>query len=504
MTGLKFQVQQGIYDNKSMLDEQNFYHQRHGSPSELTKTLTYVMGSYKNKYPIATMTEGGAGFGLSNTSVELADMQFTYPVMGISSKASVVARTEYVNGDKPGVGNTRFNIYFTENRIKRQYVIQSTHGVQAYIHQDLEPMADGTYKAVAVLDPAAPSDFCPLSELQPGIRWASLNTVAAESESRTTETTMNAPGLFKNQMSLSRFGFSWAGNSANQVMKIKIKTDKGETNVWMDYAMWQYEDQWMEECEHLHWYSRYNSLPNGTISLKDELTGKVIRRGSGLLEQIVNRTTYSSLNYKAFTNKVGDMLFASSDNGNKSLTLHTGTGGKREFHQMIMAAGATLLGGFGQGNIADKFVTGTGYNLALGGYFDSLYHIDGVVIKVKYNHMFDHGRVAEASDLHPESGLPLESYRMVFIDDSDQDGQPNIQLVNQTGRAFLHGIVPGLTPMPRSLSILGGFDLTNKEAAMVISTDQDKSGYTRLKTSGIQMLNAERSIDMVCVAGLAA
>lgn len=502
MTGLKFQVQQGIYDNKSMLDEQNFYHQRHGAPSELTKTLTYVMGSYKSKYPISTMTSGGGGFGLSNTSVELDDMQFTYPVMGVSTKPSVVAKVDYVGGDKPGIGNTSFNIYFTDNNIKRQYVIQSTHGIQAYIHSDLEPQADGTFKAQAVLDPATATDFCPLAELQPGIRWSALNTVAAESESRTTETSMNAPGMFKNQMSLSRFGFSWAGNSANKVMKIKIKTDQGETDMWMDYAMWQYEDQWMEECEHLYWYSRYNRLPNNTVSLKDKLTGKIIMRGSGLLEQVVNKDTYASMNYKAFTNKVGDMLFAATENGDKSLTLQTGTGGKREFHQMIMAAGATLLGGFGNGNVADKFVTGTGYNLALGGYFDTIYHIDGVVIKVKYNHLFDHGRVAQASDLHPESGLPLESYRMVFIDDSDQDGVPNIQLVSQKGRAFLHGIVPGLTPIPRSLEILGGFDLTNKEAAQVISTDQDKSGYTRLKTSGVQMLNAERCIDLQCVAGL--
>ena len=34
---LQYQVQESIYDAKTLLDEQNFYHQRQGAPSELTK-----------------------------------------------------------------------------------------------------------------------------------------------------------------------------------------------------------------------------------------------------------------------------------------------------------------------------------------------------------------------------------------------------------------------------------------------------------------------------------
>ena len=46
-------------------------------------------------------------------------------------------------------------------------------------------------------------------------------------------------------------------------------------------------------------------------------------------------------------------------------------------------AGATLLGPLGGGDIASKFVTGTERNLALGGFFDKFYHVDGYTIKVK-------------------------------------------------------------------------------------------------------------------------
>src|SRR5262245_48142888 len=105
---VKFQVQEQIYDSKSMLDETNFYAQRQGQPSELTKTLTYIIGSYANNYPISMMKLGGVGFGVNNTAVELDDVQFTYPVMGHDSKASVILSTEYDSSDKPGIGHSRF------------------------------------------------------------------------------------------------------------------------------------------------------------------------------------------------------------------------------------------------------------------------------------------------------------------------------------------------------------------------------------------------------------
>jgi hypothetical protein len=153
----------------------------------------------------------------------------------------------------------------------------------------------------------------------------------------------------------------------------------------------------------------------------------------------------------------------------------------------------------GMGAIADKFVTGTGYNLMLGGYFDGFYHIDGYTIRLKYNPVFDTGRVAMKSPLHPITGLPLESYRMVFIDNSEQDGQPNIRHVAQKGRSFIDGVVKGLTKMPRSVNILLGN--SGNEGDKFLSTVQDKSEYTRMKSAGIQIMRANRCFDLQCTMG---
>lgn len=500
---MKFQVQEQIFDSKSMIDETNFYHQRQGMPSELTKKLTYILGRQKRNYPLSLMTLGGVGFNTSDTgkggAVEIDDVQFTYPVMARTNKVCTVYSTEYSAGDTPGIGHGKFFITFNDNWIKRFYVLQSSGGTQVYVHSDGEPVAGG-FRYEVQLDPAGPTDYCPLSQLDPNARWVELHTAVAESESRSTESKMVMPGLFKNQMGFMRAGMSWAGNAANKVMRIKVETDKGETDMWMDYFMWQMEERWAEECEHMYWYSRYNRLVDGSVPLKDMFTGKVIPRGSGVFEQITNKSTYSSLTLDTLTAKVGDALFGQTDTGGMSITLMTGTGGMREFDKACRLAGIAKIGPFGAGDIASKFVTGTGYNLALGGYFDTFYHIDGYTIKVKHNPVFDTGRVAMVSPLHPQSGLPLESYRMCFLDDSDIDGNPNIRHVAQKGRAFLDGVVKGLTPMPRSLQILVGN--TGGVASKDLATVQDKSEYTRFKSAGIQILRANRCFDLQCVAGL--
>jgi|SRR6187551_22010 len=495
---MKFQVQEQIVDTKALLDENNFYHQRQGVPSELTKKLTYILGNTTRNWPISTMTLGGVGYGVNQSAIELDDVQFTYPVMGRRNKVSTVYSTEYVTGDTPGIGNDIFYITFSDNWIKRFYIIQSEGGQQAYVHSDGEPVAGGFRYAVQ-LDPAGPLDFCPLSQLDPNTKWVELHTAVAESESRSTESKMIMPGKFKNQMGFMRAGISWAGNVANKVMNIKVKTDKGETDVWMDYAMWQMEERWAEECEHMYWYNRYNRAVDGTIALKDMLTGKIIPRGSGILEQILNKGTYSKLTYNTISNKIGDALFGQSDTMGMNITLMTGTGGKREFHRAMLEKGAQFFASFGGMNTADKFLTGSNYNLMLGGYFDGFYHIDGYTIKVKYNPLFDVGRIAEGGPLHPESGLPLESYRMVFLDDGDVDGMPNIVHVAQKGRAYMDGVSQGLTNMPRSIQILLG---NGPNQSKLLSTVQDKAEYTRMKSAGIQIMRANRCFDLQCVAGL--
>lgn len=500
---LKYRVQEDIFDSKSMLDETNFYSQRQGSPDVLSRKLTYILGDYTKNYPLSLMTEGGIGYDknvMKSSAVELQDVQFTYPVMGRTGKVAICQGSPYTNDDTPGIGNTPFYIYLDDNWIKRFRIIQSQNGVQAYVLEDPEPLVAGGFRYKVQLDPAEPEDSCPLSELEAGIRWVDLTVNVPESESRGTETGMVMPGMFKNQMGFLRLSMSWAGNAANKVMKITVTNPKTgqSTDVWMDYFMWQFEKEWLSIKEHSYWYSRYNRLQNGTVPLKDLFSGKIIPRGSGLLEQIPNHGTFSAPTYDFLANKVGDALYGQEDANNMMITFHTGKGGLRDIDRAMKAEGVKFLTDWG--NVADKFVTGTGRELMLGGFFNGFYHIDGHVVRVKYNPLFDHGKVAQVSPKHPESGLPLESHRLVMIDDNDYDGQPNLRRVAQKGRSFLDGVVPGLTPAPRSLQVLTG--QTGGSASKILATEQDKESYHRFSSCGIQLMNAKRCFDLQCVAGL--
>src|SRR5690606_16737502 len=140
--------------------------------------------------------------------------------------------------------------------------------------------------------------------------------------------------------------------------------------------------------------------------------------------------------------------------------------------------------------------------LALTGFFNTMYHIDGYVIKLKHNQIFDYGRRAVKSPLHPETGYPLESYRMVFVDDGMFDGEPNLQMVAEKGRRFLHGVVPGLTPMPSQYRILAGVGNIGQGDLSILASDVDASSYHRFASCGVQLRRGNTSLHLECVARL--
>lgn len=497
----RFQVQQDIFDAKSMADETNFYAARHGAPAELTMKLTWLLGDSTKSFPLAMATMGDivsadGGFKKTNNKVkELDDIQFTWPVMSRLNKASVVATTNSTANQ--GLGNSPFTVVFTDNWMKRNYMIESPLGIQAYVLGDPVKVSEG-YAYSLQLNAVSDTTICPASELVAGVLWSDLNTFNAESESRGTEFKRVAPGKYKNQMSIIRMSHQWAGNAANKVMSITVDHGGKSMKLWMDFEQYQFERAWLEEVEHMFWYSRYNRKTNGDIALRDVLTGKAIPTGAGLLEQINNYASYTRLTYSFLQNVLANALFGQSDTDGMSITLYTGRGGMREFDRAMKESGTIQnLLAQGGGNIADKFVKGSGnYDLVSTGFFDAMYHIDGYYVKVKHNPIFDYGRRAVKSPLHPETGFPLESYRMVFIDDGMFDGEPNLQFVCEKGRRMLHGVVTGLTNPPKQYKIMAGLNNIASGDLALLSSDVDAASYHRLATGGVNLRRGNTSLHL--------
>jgi hypothetical protein len=161
----------------------------------------------------------------------------------------------------------------------------------------------------------------------------------------------------------------------------------------------------------------------------------------------------------------------------------------------------------GAGSAATKFIKGDGnYDLISTGFFNAMYHIDGYYIKVKHNPIFDYGRRALKSPLHPETGFPLESYRMVFIDDGEFDGEPNLQFVAEKGRRMLHGTVTGLTNAPRQYQLMKDRNSSNAEfgGMLKLASDKDAASYHRLATAGANLRRGNTSLHLQISPSIAA
>jgi hypothetical protein len=232
----------------------------------------------------------------------------------------------------------------------------------------------------------------------------------------------------------------------------------------------------------LNWYGQQSYNESGVTNLRDE-NGQPIVIGPGLLEQIPNTDTYSELTAAKLKNTIGDLFYGMTDASNKQVTIFTGTGGVRDFDEALKEQ----LTGYRQFNDG-KFVSGSGRNLVLTGFFTTYEHVDGHQIRVVKVPLFDHGTVAQARTKHPVTGYSLESYRMVFVDQSNYDGQSNLQMINKKGREMLRWAVPG-SVVPK------GFG-----ASLLRASDVDGASVHFLKTSAILLRRFDTSIDLQCVA----
>ena len=197
--------------------------------------------------------------------------------------------------------------------------------------------------------------------------------------------------------------------------------------------------EWKEKCESDLWYSLYNKDANGVINDRDEDSGEPVPQGAGVLQQIPNEDTYSFLTTTKLTQIIRDVFFGTSDATRRNIDVFTGTGGLEEADKAMKEAakGFTL--------VDSKFVEGSGFDMVFGAYFKTFRHVDGHTITFRYLPLMDEGVVAQASEKHPITGLPMESYNMYFIDMSTYDGQSNLMYVSEKGRENIEFVVPGAT-----------------------------------------------------------
>jgi len=448
-------------------------------PEKITPVLTYLMGSEDARFPLHYLSEG------MKSTMEIERDEYEYDVMGRIFKAVPLAAA--VTTVNAGIGYSEFLMTFTEGLFPEKYTIFSPRGYQLVITDRKQISSQWQYK-VKIAGAKSASEFIPSSELAAGALYTLGYYQAASWGSRGSESTSTAPFKVRGDVSTIRKSYKWEGNVKYSGAKgIELGTKGGGSKqLWWSFEEWQHNLSFRRECESAYWYSKSNRDEFGQINERDE-EGNPVFRGSGLLEQIVNKDTYSELTAEKIKQTIRDTFFGMSDAQNKQITLFTGTGGRDAFDQAMKAE---LLGA-GYIKLTDnRFVSGGGYNLKLGGYFDTYQHVDGYTINVVTNHLYDDGPASKGL-FHPKTGLPLESYRMTFVDTSVYDGVSNLTMITKKGRSMVRAMVKGMNEVSQNLS---GNDL--------VATDKDASSLHMLKTGQVVLRRYNTSIDLQCVAGL--
>lgn len=467
------QVLRTYYNDSQMTDTNSLVNALMERPEELSPIITHLAGREEKKFPLSFLTEG-----VGNTK-SIDRFEYEYRVKTHEINVRPVVGTSSGNG----AGGAPFSITFPDKWFIFPYTLVSQSGKLARIMTEPIPDGAGWKYTLKIVSPDVAS--IPAADLADGALWGQLYANVGVDFSRGNASNWTAPGLVRSKIGTIRKSYHFSGNAKDYVAQFELPLKEGsKTKLWMDYEEYRHMIKFKEECEMYYWYGQKTHDATGTTTMLDE-NGQPVISGPGLFEQIINKDTYATLTQNKIEEVIGDLFYGMTDATDKQVTLYTGIGGAREFDRALKAYyGANAFLQTSQ----PYFITGSGRNLGITGYFTSYEHVDGHRVNVVKVPLFDHGPVAQASMKHPVSNLPLESYRMVFVDQSTYDGENNLQMINKKGREMLRWCVAG-SVIPK------GFTGNDTRAS-----DIDGASVHMLKTAGILLRRFDTSLDLQCVA----
>lgn len=487
------------FNGRGFTDENSLARMRLTKPDTINPAITYLMGREDKRFPLTFLTEGQKG---GRKSISVGSIEYKFPVMGRLKQSDQVVRVENINldtDDEIGKGGTPVYVVFKTDWLKMHHTIYSPNGVACRIQRKGERVVGGfRYKLILIY--RSSNEVIPASELRSGVKWSMTGGAnVSASDSKGNESNTQAPGELKNQISILRKSYHFAGNVSNKTVEFQFNTKSGKTSYWMPFEEYQHDIQFKQACEENLWWSRYNRDENGNITTIDDETGLPIPMGAGVDDQIPNRDTYGELTAKKLSSTISSVMYGATDTGAMNIVLFTGIGGMEEFDNAIkrdIQGSSSSVWSVLQSGTTDKFVTGSpgSHNLSFGAYFSQYKHVDGHVVTVKHLNLLDFGGRADNSPPHPISGKPLSSYEMYFIDMSTYDGQNNVKLVHEEGRSLIRGIEQGMALYKGQ----NYGDYKGNSKNLQLATDQDRTSVHFMKTLGISMFRNTHCFKLSC------
>lgn len=383
---------------------------------ELYRTLAYAFG---DKYYLQYLTAGSGR--VAEKFKALGNNEYMWPMMGDLVKPIAITGAAVGNG----LGGQTFTVPMAEKYFFEGCVVHfGDEHIQARMEGDSVQVGnDWIHTFRLVTDD--PTLFVPAEQLTVGTLVAHLYT-AYEEGSRGGGSFEAYPHWFKNQMTTMRMSYGMTGEAATDIMILEMGAEGGEKSyLWMYASDYQKMLQWQQMVEYYRWYGTYNKTANGDINLPGA-NGRPVTVGDGVLNQIAdtNRWNYNVLTADLMLDFLTDLLVASKEAENKKLVLFTGVQGIRNFQNAILRE-------YNSYDIVDTtFVSKNGMEMTFNNQSWKTYKgILNTEITVAHLPLFDDR--TKHTRLDPNTNLPLESSRMVFMDFSDYAGEPNVSLVTK-------------------------------------------------------------------------
>jgi hypothetical protein len=450
----------------------------------------------KKNFPVLAYTEGNLEAQtkkvktISRVKLDNANFEYKYPVMGAPKKTSIVVRSLYTTGQKPGLAGGVFKVIFADRWFYRQQLLYPPHiqaaQLQCQVVSDPVAVGDGWEYTLKIFA-STNTLFMPLSCLTSGQAWSGGVAKVPFEKSKGVESRSQLPSMATNMISLMRSSYKYSGNLAKKTMMFQIPIDGKLFKSYMDYELYMSMLTFNEQRENDIWWSQYGKASTGDFYTVDYETQVPITSGAGIDQQIPasNSDTYSLLSYNKFFNLVRDITFNITDEL-ADIHIYTGRGGMADFDRMIK----NELKGFTQFISSEQYSSGgNGHEMVYGSFFTSFRHVDGQMLTVHYHPMFDRGLIAQSAPRHPLTGLPITSHHFYFVDQTVYQGESNLQYIVEDGRENINFVVAGVhTPLGYPDSVYR-------------STDRDETSIENVRTGGIQIKRPTSCYKLLCTLG---
>lgn len=418
---------------------------------EIMDTVIFAFGSSPeygglgDQYTVLQyLTQGASGISSDNYEVKGSD-EIYWRIMGNLQTTVPIAEDASLANRSVGIGFSNFKVSFPFKYFSLGFVCRFLDGTLARVIS--EPWREGDnwcYEFQIIGND--PNQYVHDWALRAGAEVA-WDFTAYEEGSEGGGMVDATPSVMRNQMTITRLSYGMTGSAKTDVLWFDItnRATGDKARLWLYYQQFLAMKQWARQHERMLWNSRYNRLPDGTFA-NVGANGRPVKMGAGIEQQIsgTNKIIASELTEEMLWHMTADIYAHSNFRENTRRVLITGAGGISEFHKALKKAGM-------QYQIVDTIWTqkGTGQKLTFGAQYTTYKGFMGTELTVVHHPMFD-DRTIYPNTIGPY-GYPDQSYKMFFLDFSDYDGYPNIQLIskgaNGEDRRFIQWFTAGaVTP----------------------------------------------------------